>query len=123
MLPLEAPGTCVADGNTLCLDGGRFRVRGTFATGTTAGAARAAMLTDSSGVFSFFDPSNVELTVKILNACGGYDRFWVFASGLTNVEVRLTVTDTQSGQVRQYFNPRGKAFAPVQDTTAFATCQ
>jgi len=34
----------------------------------------------------------------------------------------VTVTDTRTGQVRQYFNPRGKSYAPVQDVSAFATC-
>ena len=42
--------------------------------------------------------------------------------GLTNVEVELTVTDTETAEVRSYFNPLGKAFAPVQDIAAFATC-
>ena len=60
--------------------------------------------------------------MKVLNACHGYERYWVFASGLTNVEVTLTVTDTESGQVRRYFNPQGTMYAPVQDTDAFATC-
>jgi hypothetical protein len=46
----------------------------------------------------------------------------VFASGLTDVEVRLTVTDTEAGRTRSYFNPLGRAFAPVQDVDAFATC-
>ena len=60
--------------------------------------------------------------MKVLDACSFNDRFWVFASGLTNVEVRITVTDTETGRIRQYFNPEGKAFAPVQDVSAFATC-
>ena len=32
----------------------------------------------------------------------------------------ITVTDTQTGAVRRYFNPEGKPFAPVQDVAAFA---
>lgn len=58
----------------------------------------------------------------MLNACDGFGRYWVFASGLINVEVVITVTDTQTRHTRRYFNPQGKAFAPVQDTNAFATC-
>jgi len=46
----------------------------------------------------------------------------VFAAGLTDVEVTLTVTDTVSGQVRKYRSTLGKPFLPVQDTAAFATC-
>jgi hypothetical protein len=34
--------------------------------------------------------------------------------------VVLKVTDTQTGQVKTYVNPQGTAFAPIQDTSAFA---
>jgi hypothetical protein len=66
----------------------------------------------------------VEAVVKVLDACSfpGAPRFWVFAAGLTNVEVVLTVTDTATGAVKTYTNPLNRAFQPVQDTAAFATC-
>jgi hypothetical protein len=80
-------------------------------------------LNDGSGSFWFFKDDNTEVTVKVIDACvAEFDRYWVFASGLTNVEVVLTVTDTEAGRSRVYFNPQGTAFAPVQDTDAFATC-
>jgi hypothetical protein len=61
--------------------------------------------------------------IKVLDACvSPFDRFWVFAAGLTNVEVSLTVTDTDSGERRHYRNLPGRAFIPIQDTDAFATC-
>jgi hypothetical protein len=41
---------------------------------------------------------------------------------LTNDEVVLTVTDTQTGTMQVYRNAQGTAFAPIQDTNAFATC-
>jgi hypothetical protein len=34
----------------------------------------------------------------------------------------VTVTDTQAGLARQYFNPLGQLFETVQDLSAFATC-
>src|SRR6185295_4472209 len=122
LTPVASPGTCVAGPTALCLNGGRFKVQASFNTGTASGTAQALPPTGDSGQFYFFDADNTELTVKVLNACSFNDRYWVFASGLTDVEVVITVTDTQAGRVRQYFNPRGKAFAPVQDTSAFATC-
>jgi hypothetical protein len=64
----------------------------------------------------------VEAVVKVLNACTFNQKFWVFAGGLTNVQVTLTVTDTKTGTVRIYNNPQGAAFQPIQDTSAFATC-
>jgi hypothetical protein len=122
LAPIAAPSICTPNATTLCLNGGRFKVQATWNTGTASGVAQALSSTGDSGQFWFFGPDNVELTVKVLNACSFNDHYWVFASGLTNVEVLLSVTDTHSGRVRQYFNPRGKAFAPVQDVSAFATC-
>ena len=118
----EAPGTCASDSTTLCL-GDRFKVQARWNTGSASGSAHAMSLGNDSGRFWFFDEDNTELTVKVLDACDAFDRYWVFASGLTDVEVLITVTDTETGRTRQYFNPRGKAFAPVQDTQAFATCR
>lgn len=115
------PGPCVASSTTLCLNGGRFRVTVAWATSSGAnGAGSAVPLTGDSGYFWFFNASNIELVVKVLNACAGSSRFWVFAGGLTNVDVTLNVEDTQTGAVRTYHNPLGIAFAPLQDTSAFA---
>jgi hypothetical protein len=80
-------------------------------------------LTPDTGYFWFFRDTNVEMITKVINACGGASgRVWVFAGGLTNVEVRLRVTDTVSGGFKEYLNPLNTAFRPVQDTNAFATC-
>lgn len=116
-----SPGQCLPDAMTLCLSGARFRVGSnwTKASGAT-GAGTAVNLTSDSGYFWFFAPANIELVVKVLDACAGFGRFWVFAGGLTDVKVRLTVEDTVSGAVRIYDNPLGTAFAPLQDTQAFS---
>ena len=114
--------SCVPDATTLCLNNGRFRVRATWRLRNgQSGAGNMIPLTSDTGYFWFFDPANVEVVVKVLNACtrGNY---WVFASGLTNVQVTLTVTDTQSGVTRTYQNPQGTPFQPIQDTRAFSTC-
>jgi hypothetical protein len=79
-------------------------------------------LTADSGYFYFFNSANIEIVIKVLNACALNQRYWVFAAGLTNVEVNLRVVDTQTGTVKTYLNPIQTAFAPVQDTDAFATC-
>lgn len=114
--------TCAGDGESLCLNGGRFRVRATWQTAEGGGTARGVQLTADSGYFWFFDAANVEVIVKVLDACAGFQRFWVFSTGLTDVGVRLSVEDVRTGEVREYTNPRGKPFAPKFDTNAFATC-
>ena len=86
------------------------------ATGT------ASALTPNSGYFWFFDATNVEMIVKVLDGCEANQHEWVFAAGLTNVEVTTTVTDTFSGLSKTYTNTQGTPFAPVQDTAAFAAC-
>jgi len=119
------PSACTANATTLCLNNGRFRVQVTFATpqGQT-GSGMAVPETTDTGLFWFFSANNIEAIIKVVNACSfvSAPRYWVFAGGLTNVQVTLTVTDTQTGTVRTYTNPQGTAFAPIQDTNAFATC-
>lgn len=121
--PRTDPGTCAADGQTLCLSGGRFEVTATWRRPNgDSGPANVFADSDEAGRLWFFDPDNTEVVVKVLDACNQFDHFWVFASGLTDVEVTLTVTDTQAGRTRVYFNPQSKDFAPVFDTKAFPTC-
>ena len=111
------------DSKTLCLGKGRFKARAQWATPDgQSGAAEAVALTSDTGYFWFFNQANVELIVKALNGCGFNSNFWVFAGGLTNVQVVLTVTDTQSGAERTYTNGQGTAFLPIQDTSAFSGC-
>ena len=114
---------CAADAHTLCVRGGRFRVRADFRTGQIDGHGRATALSADAGYFTFFEENNVEVLVKVHDACiAPFERFWVFAAGLTDVEVTLTVADTERDVVRRYDNPLGRAFPPIQDTGAFATC-
>jgi hypothetical protein len=114
---------CVPSEAALCLAGDRFQVTATFRTAAgQQGTAHAIELTADTGYFWFFDSANVEVVAKVLDACSFNQRFWVFAAGLTNVEVRLTVTDTWTGNVRSYVNPLNGTFQPEQDTGAFGTC-
>jgi hypothetical protein len=114
---------CVPDATTLCLNGGRFRVTVDWTTPLgTSGQGMAQALTADSGYYWFFQPDNIETVVKVLDGCGTNDRYWVFAAGLTNVEVDLLVTDTASGITRPYHNPQGTSFRAILDTAAFATC-
>jgi hypothetical protein len=114
-------GGCSPGADTLCLNKGRFEVQATYRTKAgQEGTAQVVKLTDETGYLWFFNSANVEAVVKILDACALNGNFWVFAGGLTNVEVTLTVTDTETGNSKTYTNPQGKAFQPIQDTTALS---
>jgi hypothetical protein len=114
---------CAGDPTSLCLNDDRFSVSVGWQTAQgSSGQGQAVQLTSDTGYFWFFNPDNVEMVVKVLRACGVNGYYWVFAGGLTDVEVEMTVVDTATGDVRSYTNPLGTPFAPLQDTEAFADC-
>jgi hypothetical protein len=114
---------CVLDATTLCLNHSRFKVQTQwFTRDGRSGAGQVVVLTEDTGAFWFFSLSNVEMVIKVLNGCDFNSRYWTFAGGLTDVNVIMTVTDTQTGSVKTYTNPQGTPFQPIQDTSAFATC-
>ena len=123
LVPGSVTASCVASDTTLCLNGGRYKVTARWRTHTDSGDGHAEALTSDTGTFWFFSSNNVELIAKVVSACvDPFNRYWVFAAGLTNVEVTITVVDTHSGEVRTYVNLLDQAFAPIQDTNAFASC-
>jgi hypothetical protein len=119
--PVSATPFCLGDASTLCLGALRFKVTATYDAGNgNAGDAHGVPLTADTGYFWFFAASNVEVVVKVIDGCGLGGHYWVFAGGLTNVKTVITVTDLQTGAVKTYTNPPGQAFAPIEDTAAFA---
>ena len=122
---------CVEDEATACLLGDRFAVRGFWDTGLERGIARVIdndvtrPLMDGEGagsaLFWFFDEANVEVVVKVLDACVPELSFkrWAFLTGLTNVETWVFVVDTWTGRWNLYISPQGEAFLPIFDTGAF----
>mgnify|MGYP006171081271 CR=1 FL=1 len=71
-----------------------------------------------AGFFWFFEPSNLELVVKVLDARVVNGHFWVFTAALTNVERTITVIDTDTGATRRYHRPAGDPRGQL-DVTAF----
>src|SRR5688500_5265578 len=114
----EVSAACSPGAEQLCLNHSRFRVTARFTTPSESTAAHAVTLTGDTGYFWFFQPTNVELTVKVLDGCGVNQRYWVFASGLTNQAVEIAVTDTKTGTTRTYNNPRGRVLRTRLDTGA-----
>jgi len=115
--------SCATTATVACLNDRRFRVQAKWdIPDGTRGYAALAHFSGDSARATFFDPANVELVLKVLDACVVNERYWVFAAGLTNVEVTVRVTDTHTATVWEYHNPLDQAFPPVQDTSAFAAC-
>jgi hypothetical protein len=78
---------------TATLDlGQRFLVS---VTDQQAGATPTAVrLSDVGGYFWFFDPADIEITVKIVDGRAVNNRFWVFIASMTDTPLAVTVTDT-----------------------------
>ena len=118
------PGPCVAGPTTICVNN-RFKIEVSWRTATDSGQGQAVSLASApnSGLFYFFGADNIEMLIKVLNACvPPFNHYWVYFAATTNEEFTTTVTDTQSGKVKVYFNPLNTSAPPVQDVNAFATC-
>ncbi len=123
---------CMPDDETLCLLDGRFQVDvdwkdaagnpKTLSSATQTGSGKAHTLSNDTGTFWLFGDQQHEVLVKILNGCPFNNSYWLFAAIATNVEYTLTVTDTEVGAVKQYFNPLFNDSAAIVDTAAFDTC-
>ncbi len=119
-----AAEVCTRDSLGLCLNQERFRIDLAWRSfDDTTGSGKAVSVgSDDSGLLWFFEADNWEMLIKVLDACAFNDRLWVFAAATTTVEYTLTVTDTQTGAIAEYFNPLGNAAAAITDTEAFDTC-
>lgn len=118
---------CVPDEETACLLAGRFEVKVQW-TDFTAQTGPAKVMSfggsraesDQSAFFWFFTPTNFEMGIKMVDACvAPYDAFWVFVSGLTNVQYLVTIRDTVTEAIRTYDNPLGLLPTTEGDTQAF----
>lgn len=118
---------CTRDADTACLQSNRFEVEVGWETGSSSGAAQVMNFggqrteNDESVFFWFFSPTNFEMAVKVLDACGPAlgNRYWVFISGLTNQGWRVRVRDTSNGAVKTYTNAVNHLSATFADTDAF----
>lgn len=118
---LTADAARCGEDDALCL--GVFQVEVEWDDGKgRAGRGFAERLTADAGDFWFFHPANIELVVKVLDGCAMNDHYWVYAAGLTDVGVTMTVRDLRSGLERRWTNPLGTRFRPITDASAFATC-
>ena len=108
-----------------CPLSGALRTSRSSGVRPTAGPARgmAGKLTAESGYFWFFAAANIEMVIKVLDACAIDGHFWVFAAGLTDVEVTTTVHDRRNGARKTWVSPLGRLFEPIRDTGTFDGCE
>lgn len=118
-----ASGACRTGAQYLCLAEGRFEIQthwkdhqreDVFGLATAAPIA----VSDESGMFWFFNSTNIELVVKTLDGRALNGHYWVFFGALSDVEYWVTVRDTQGGGRRTYHNPPAENCGQ-SDTTAF----
>ena len=112
-LAAETPSLRAAASEEVLL-GGRFLVRVDFWSPPFEGRGQALALTPDTGAFWFFDPSNLELMVKVLDGRAVNGKFWVFYGALSDIDYTLTVTDGFTGQSKTYRNPRGTLASRVE---------
>jgi hypothetical protein len=108
---------------------GRYRVSIAWETpeGTTGDASPVALRTtallpvdvDASALFTYFDPTNWETLVKVLDGCAINGHRWVFLAAATDVAFTLTVDDLESDlPPYSYDSPAGSFTPPLTDTSA-----
>jgi hypothetical protein len=108
---------CAADVATMCLQQDRFRIQVGWHNqfDNTYGFGRAIRRTDTGGFFSFGDPNNIELLVKVLDFGGGV--FKVFYGELTDLEFSIAISDMDDPLqfTRTYTNTAGNCGGIDQD--------
>lgn len=120
-------GACVPDSRTLCIDDSpgdhRYEITVDYSSSAGSGQGHAVPLStiglDRGGMFWFFNSSNPEMLIKVLQGCTVTNHHWVFFAATTNVQFAVHVTDTQAGLTKTYTNPNGHAADAVTDTAAF----
>ena len=129
----DASGACRTGEQYLCLSEGRFEIQAHWKNHLEEGVFGAATavpidVSDESGMFWFFNSTNIELVVKTLDGRQLNGHYWVFFGALSDVEYWVTVRDTEAGGRRTYHNPPAEncgqsdtmAFVPVGESSASA---
>ena len=122
-----APGSsssdeaCKPGAETLCLHDGRYEVRATWRTptGDSGSAVVVPKGTRDSGLFRFFDEDNWEMLIKVLDGCAVNGHHWVYGASTTDLGYEIRVTDTTTGDYKDYWNEPGRPAPAITDGKAF----
>lgn len=116
---------CAGSPTRACMQNGRFGVEARVSYVDPSGArvndasasTRDVLLGDTASLFHFFDESNPELLVKVLDGCGVNGKYWVFGSAATDLDWSLLVTDNATGVTLPY--RRNSRNPLINDAAAF----
>jgi PKD repeat protein len=102
-------GTCIPNGTTLCLMSNRFQVTGQYDTysSSTFVNATATSFSDNTGFLTTVTVGNVDVVVKMVNFCALNNSWSAYIGGTTDLGVKITITDTNTGRVYTAANPLG----------------
>lgn len=120
MYPQPSPAPPGEDHEELLFQEERFRVRAEWKSLDANGVARAVPdSSEQSGNLYFFDPTNWEILVKVLDGCGVNGFYWLFASGATDLEWHMVATDTRTDAEKTLDNVQGERAPAFTDIQAF----
>ena len=116
---------CGGDVNTLCLNSSHGFFVSLAARDQRTGRTGPGQAIPQNDIFGYFsipaltsNPDNPEVFVKVLDGRVVNGHYWVFYSGLTDLEYTITVREIATGLVKTYLKPAGSA-AGGFDTSAF----
>jgi hypothetical protein len=93
----------------MCLVGGRYRIRSHWKNQYAGGALSTlskAKLTDATGAFWIADSNTYEYMIR-LQPGQSNGRTWIAVPTFTDVEFWVDVTDTHTGQSKEYHSEPG----------------
>ncbi len=122
LVEASAPtGLCVSTPNTRCLHDSRYAVSARWwAKDGQAGMASVAHGgTNQAGLFSFHNPDNWEILIKVLDGCAINRSVWTFGASPSDLGQEIHVTDTMTGMSKVYRNEAGHRANAIIDTGSF----
>lgn len=111
----------MADEWTRCLLDSRYAVTVDWWTGGGAegGGDVVHAGSNESALLSFFGGDNWEVLVKVLDGRAANGAVWVFGASTTDLAYAIRVTDTVTGEMKEYRNEPGTPAEAITDVTAF----
>jgi hypothetical protein len=77
---------------------------------------------NDSAFFWFYNDTNFEVQIKVLNACPFASHWWVFIATTSNQAHRIRVGDSTTTQVQTYFRTLGPPAPAVNDIITVFPC-